>query len=224
MTTVFLALGSNLGDRQLYLTQALTLLPPEIAVERFSPIYETPPWGFADQPPFLNMVCQAETGLAPLELLDRLKFLEEKIGRQKTLRYGPRTIDLDILIYDSVVYHHPRLDIPHPRLAERAFVLLPLADLAPEFEHPALHKSIRDLLAQVDRAGIAPVARDESDAPAEIYAWLKTQSEVRSLYQNLPPSHQREYLKHILSARKPATRQRRLQQMADQLKDEGVRL
>ena len=137
MARVYLALGTNLGERMLNLAQALALLPPEVTILRSSPVYETPPWGVTDQPAFLNMVCEAETALEPLALLDRLKALEEKMGRQSSVRFGPRLIDLDILFYDDLVYHDERLEIPHPRLAERAFVLVPLAESGAGPDAPA---------------------------------------------------------------------------------------
>jgi len=217
MTTVFLALGSNLGDRMVNLTQALTLLPPQITLEKASRVFETPPWGVTDQPAFLNMVVSAETSLAPLDLLDRLKFLEEKIGRQKSIRYGPRTIDLDILFYNGIVYHNPRLDIPHLRVPERAFVLVPMTDLASDLEHPVLHQTIQQLAVKVDSAGINPVTTIENNPPGEISLALQAQPVLLERYQHLPPSHQWEYLKYILEARKPVTRQRRLQAMAAKL-------
>ena len=221
MARVYLALGTNLGERMLNLAQALALLPPEVTILRSSPVYETPPWGVTDQPAFLNMVCQAETALEPLALLDRLKDLEEKMGRQSSVRFGPRLIDLDILFYDDLVFHDERLEIPHPRLAERAFVLVPLADLAPDLVHPASRQTIRTLLAKVDRSGITRVTAEGDHPPAEVCEYLQTHLPVLQLFQRLPPSHQREWLKYVLEARKPTTRQRRLEKMAAHLSGEG---
>jgi len=221
MTQVYLGLGTNLGERMVNLAQALSLLPPAVTVLRCSPVYETPPWGFADQPAFLNMVCEVESDLQPLALLERLKALEEKMGREKTVRYGPRLIDLDILFYADLVYKDDRLEIPHPRLAERAFVLAPLADLAPEFRHPLTHQTIRAMVAQVDASGVTPVTSVDDHPPYEVSNYIQSRASVQQLYQRLPPSHQREWLKYVLEARKPATRQRRLEKMAAQLIGEG---
>ena len=151
--TVFLALGTNLGDRQANLAAAAAGLPPRVRPEAFSPIYETEPWGYADQPAFLNQVIRAETDLSPADLLAWLKGLEEKLGREPGFRYGPRLIDLDILIYDDLQLSTPELTIPHPRLAERAFVLVPLADLAPGWVHPGLGKTVEEMLEGVERSG-----------------------------------------------------------------------
>jgi 2-amino-4-hydroxy-6-hydroxymethyldihydropteridine diphosphokinase len=156
MTTskVTLALGTNLGDRLDNLQVAIAALPPAVKVLKRSPVYETPPWGLTDQPAFLNMVLSGRTRLAPLKLLTFLKDLETRLGRQPSIRYGPRKIDIDILFYDDIVLDTPELTIPHPRLQERAFVLVPLADLAPRLVHPALGKTVRQLLAEVDTTGV----------------------------------------------------------------------
>lgn len=158
MARLYLALGSNLGDRRANLQSALQALPPAVLVRRASPVYETPPWGLTEQPAFLNMVVEAETGLPPLDLLSHLKRLETQLGRLPAVRYGPRLIDIDILFYDDLVLDSPGLTIPHPRLHERAFVLVPLADLAPDLVHPRLGQTLRDLLAAVDASGIVRCA------------------------------------------------------------------
>jgi len=144
--TIYLALGTNLGDRFANLRTTIDSLALQVHVEAESRIYETPPWGFLDQPAFLNMALRAQTDLAPADLLAFLKTLETDLGRAPTFRNGPRLIDIDILFYDDFVLDTPPLVIPHPRLHERAFVLVPLADIAPDFIHPVLNQSIRALL------------------------------------------------------------------------------
>jgi len=157
---VYLALGTNLGDRLTNLRAALGALAPQVIVRAESLVYETEPWGYADQPAFLNQVVHAETELSPLELLTHLKALEQALGRVPTFRNGPRLIDLDILFYDDLVLDTstssvPPLVIPHPRLHERAFVLVPLADLAPGLVHPRLGRSVSQLVETVDRRGVS---------------------------------------------------------------------
>jgi 2-amino-4-hydroxy-6-hydroxymethyldihydropteridine diphosphokinase len=152
--TVYIALGTNLGDRPANLRAAIRSMPPAVRVLAESHVYETPPWGYEDQPAFLNMVFKAETKLGPEALLGYLKQLEVKLGREQNFRWGPRLIDLDILFYDDLVLNSPPLVIPHPRLHERAFVLVPLADVAPDLIHPIFKRSVREFLAEIDPQGI----------------------------------------------------------------------
>jgi 2-amino-4-hydroxy-6-hydroxymethyldihydropteridine diphosphokinase len=151
---VTLALGTNLGDRPGNLRAAITALAPTVTVLRQSFIYETLPWGVIDQPSFLNMVISGKTRQKPQELLKNLKELETQLGRVPSIHYGPRKIDIDILFYDNLLFESPELTLPHPHLHERAFVLVPLADLMPEQIHPLLGKTIRQLLAEMDTTGV----------------------------------------------------------------------
>lgn len=155
---VYLALGTNLGDRLANLKQAITALTPQMEVKAKSPVYETPPWGYEDQPKFLNQVVKAKTYLDPEPLLKHLKRLEIALGRQASFPNGPRLIDIDILFYDNLVLNKPSLVIPHPRLHERAFVLLPLTDIEPDLVHPVSKKTAREMLAECNLAGIEKVA------------------------------------------------------------------
>lgn len=151
---IYLALGTNLGNRAANLRAALSLLAPSVVVRRVSPVYETEPWGYRDQPAFLNQVLEAETELSAGELLSYLKKIEDKLGRQPTFRNGPRLIDIDILFFNNQVIQSGELAIPHPRLHERGFVLVPLSDLAPDLIHPELNRSVSDLLHRIDSSGI----------------------------------------------------------------------
>lgn len=152
---IYLSLGTNLGDRRENLRLAHNLLPPVIQVVASSSIYETDPWGYPDQPAFLNQVVQVETRLPPPALLVTLKDLERVLGRRPTFRYGPRLIDLDILIYGSLVIETPMLTIPHQRLAERAFVLVPMVELAPNLIHPLLGLTMQQLLQKTGNQGVS---------------------------------------------------------------------
>lgn len=154
MPFVYLALGTNLGDRSANLRAAVAALPPKVEVSNESRIYETPPWGFENQPAFLNMAIKGRTNLEPQSLLRHLKELEVQLGREQSFRWGPRLIDIDILFYDDLVVDTLSLVIPHPRLQERAFVLVPLADLAPDLVHPILEKTVKEMLADVDASNI----------------------------------------------------------------------
>ena len=154
MSTVYLALGTNLGDRSANLKDAIAALPPTLSALESSPVYETAPWGVTDQPAFLNMVVRGKTEYAPRELLKQLKLLETQLGRLPSIRYGPRKIDIDLLFYDDQILNTPELSIPHPGVPARSFVLVPLADLAPELVHPVSGKTIRQLLAEVNTDGV----------------------------------------------------------------------
>ncbi len=156
--TVYIALGTNLGERIDNLRAAIELMAPDVIVLAKSHVYETPPWGYEDQPPFLNMVVKAETDLEPEELLTYLKQIEAGLGREKSIRWGPRLIDLDILFYDDLIIDTPPLVIPHPRLHERGFVLVPLADVAADYVHPVLGEFVWELLLKADMSGIQPLS------------------------------------------------------------------
>ena len=155
---VYLALGSNLGDRLANLKEAIAALTPQMNVKAKSQVYETPPWGYEDQPKFLNQVVRAKTYLEPEQLLKHLKRLEVALGRKESFPNGPRLIDIDILFYDDLVLKTPALVIPHPRLHERAFVLMPLMDIDPDLVHPVSKKSVREMVALCNSEGIEKVA------------------------------------------------------------------
>ena len=149
LVTVYLGLGSNMGNRQGNLDRALDFLSQRLRVEQVSSIYDTEPIGNIEQPRFLNLVCQVYTRLAPGELLTLAKGIELKLGRALGKSNAPRPIDIDILFYGNQVFETPDLVIPHPRLAERAFVLTPMAEIAPDLVHPVSSKTIKQLLKEI---------------------------------------------------------------------------
>ena len=155
--TVYLSLGSNLGNRAANLVMALRLLAPLCRIEAVSSLYETEPVGVTGQPPYYNAACLAVTGLGPGDLMRHLKNVEHEVGRRPSPggpRWAPRPIDLDILFYGDAVTEEADLQVPHPRLAERAFVLVPLAELCPEHRHPILGRTVGEMLAGLPREGV----------------------------------------------------------------------
>ncbi len=147
MTRAYIGFGSNLGDRE----QAILAAADELGIARLSAIRETAPWGVLDQPPFLNAVGELETEDPPRALLERLLAVEREHGRIRFERWGPRTLDLDLLVYGDLELAEPGLTVPHPSLHERAFVLEPLAELAPDLKIPG-KGAVRDLLARLQSA------------------------------------------------------------------------
>jgi 2-amino-4-hydroxy-6-hydroxymethyldihydropteridine diphosphokinase len=158
-TKIYVSLGSNLGDRPKMLAGALEgMNAAGVRVLRRSSFYETQPWDAPEQPWFLNAVAEAETFLPAHQLLAELMAIEQAFGRERTIFRGPRTLDLDLLLYGASIIHTEQLEVPHPRMAMRRFVLIPLVELAPDLEHPVLHKSMAELLA-------------ESADPCEVRVW-----------------------------------------------------
>lgn len=151
---VYLALGSNLDDRLANLKETAASLSPQMEIRARSHIYETPPWGYEDQPKFLNQALKVQTYLQPEPLLRHIKRLEIALGRKASFPNGPRLIDIDVLFYDEIVLNTPTLTLPHPRLHERGFVLLPMMDIAPDLVHPLTRKTIREMVAFCNLGGI----------------------------------------------------------------------
>ncbi|MHB1413619.1 MAG: 2-amino-4-hydroxy-6-hydroxymethyldihydropteridine diphosphokinase [Chloroflexota bacterium] len=160
MARVFLGLGANLGDARANIEEALSLLEPRVHVGAVSSWYDTAPVGYLDQPRFLNLVCEGTTDLAPAELLAFVKGIERQLGRQPTVRYGPRPVDIDILLYDDKVIRIPGLEIPHPRLAERGFVLLPLAEIAAAVIVPGTGKTVAELRRALPEQDVKRLGQD----------------------------------------------------------------
>ena len=150
----WIGLGSNLGDREGTIRRALEQIEcRRTQVHRVSSLYETEPMYLEEQPPFLNAVAELRTSASPLSLLSHLRHIESSFGRVRTMRNGPRTLDLDLLLYERVVMRSPRLQLPHPRISERRFVLEPLAELAPGLRHPVSNATIAELLAALPSGG-----------------------------------------------------------------------
>jgi len=150
MSIVYIGIGSNLGDRQENCLHAIELLQKKgIVVTKKSSLYETEPWGYKDQPQFINMAIEIETEFNPEELLTVLKNIEREMGREESFRWGPRKVDLDILLFDTIILTEDSLEIPHPLLHKRYFVLRPLCEIASDILHPLLKVSIFDLLQQL---------------------------------------------------------------------------
>lgn len=156
MTLAYVALGSNLDGPQQQVLNAMAALAalPDTQLLRRSALYRTPPWGLLEQPSFVNAVVELDTGLSPRALLQALLSIEQQAGRVRAERNGPRTLDLDLLHMDGLRLDFPELTLPHPRMAERAFVLLPLNDVAPTLALPGLG-TVAELLAGIDTAGCA---------------------------------------------------------------------
>lgn len=152
MHIAYIGIGSNLGNREGNCLDAIRVLSDRgMTVRKQSSMYETEPWGVADQARFINMAIEIETDKTPDELLHSLKEIERGAGRTEAIRWGPRVIDLDILFYDDLVINNAGLQIPHPYMQERDFVLKPLAEIAPDKIHPVLKKTVREMLSELER-------------------------------------------------------------------------
>jgi 2-amino-4-hydroxy-6-hydroxymethyldihydropteridine diphosphokinase len=159
LKTAYLALGSNIGDREANLREALHRLEmKDLRITRKSSLYETEPREMLDQPWFLNAVVEIETSLLPMQLLGRIRKTESEMGRRRVTPKGPRNIDIDILFYGRAVIDTPELQVPHLRSAERAFVLEPLAEIAPDLRHPVTGKTAGQMLEALEPQGVKRLA------------------------------------------------------------------
>jgi len=150
MAEAYIGIGSNLGNRKQNCEKAISLLTENrITVLKRSTMLETEPWGIKDQPKFINMAIKIDTILEPEDLLNLLKEIESAVGRTQTFRWGPRIIDIDILLYDNLILNTNNVQIPHPGIKDRDFVLRPLAEIAPDKIHPVFRKSIKELLSEL---------------------------------------------------------------------------
>lgn len=147
--TIFLALGSNVGDQEGQMNDAIKLLTSQVTHISRAPFYRSKPMGVTNQPDFVNMALKGSTILSPGELLTFVKAIEQQIGRVYRYRWGPREIDIDIIFYDNLIFKSETLEIPHPRAVERDFVLRPISDLDPTFVHPVFHKQVDELLTSL---------------------------------------------------------------------------
>lgn len=160
MNTAYIGLGTNIEPRKKYLDEALEQMKKaSITICKQSSVYETAPVGYADQADFLNMVIEAKTSLSSFSLLDRLQEIERMLGRKREIRFGPRTIDLDILLYNQENSEIERLILPHPRMAERAFVLIPLKEIAPDLHIQAFGKTVRGLVEELNKEDLEGVRK-----------------------------------------------------------------
>jgi 2-amino-4-hydroxy-6-hydroxymethyldihydropteridine diphosphokinase len=167
---VYLALGANIGNRQRNIELGLRWLAPAVRVTAVSSLYRSTALvleGAPAGPDYVNCVCEAETELAPHDLLAHVKSIEHAIGRRPAERWSPRPIDIDILLYDDTIIDDPDLTIPHPRMLERNFVLVPLAEIAPTLTHPTAHRTITDLAAAIDSITLEPLAAPHEWRPPE---------------------------------------------------------
>ncbi|MEJ2184333.1 MAG: 2-amino-4-hydroxy-6-hydroxymethyldihydropteridine diphosphokinase [Gemmatimonadota bacterium] len=160
MATAYLGLGTNLGDRDDNLARALELLDARVGIDAVSSVYESEPVGYTAQPEFLNLVARTHTSLAPLDLLGVLQDVERALGRERHFRNAPRVIDVDLLLYDQQVLSEPGLNVPHPRMLERDFVLRPLLELEPELRHPSAGRL-------ADRLSAGPLSGTATPRPAQ---------------------------------------------------------
>ncbi len=184
---VSLGLGSNLGDRHGYLIEAIDRLKSQIKIEAVASIYETEPWGYLDQPQFLNTACVGATSLTPNELLVFVKSIETEMGREATFRYGPRVIDIDVLLIEDQIIETDSFHIPHAALAERAFVLVPLAEIAPQFIHPVLNNPIETLRDRVDASAVKIFARRPMRVGSKWLHWDR-QTYIMGIINTTPDS------------------------------------
>jgi 2-amino-4-hydroxy-6-hydroxymethyldihydropteridine diphosphokinase len=161
LAQIYLSIGSNIGKRQKYLKYAVEKLSAHLDNVKVSSLYATEPWGNKDQPEFLNLCLSGRTSSSPAELLELTRSIEKSLGRTHQEKWGPREIDIDILFYDDAIIKTAALEIPHPYVSERAFVLIPLMELAPDLVHPVLKLTISKLAAEIGSSGVRKLPDEE---------------------------------------------------------------
>lgn len=169
MRNIYLLLGSNLGDRHSYLREGALLIEREIGpIEKSSSIYQTASWGNTGLPEFLNQALQVSTSLSPRDLLFTVNAIEKSLGRERVQKWGSRTLDIDILLYENEIINEPDLVIPHPLMQERRFALAPLCEIAPDMVHPLIGKKIKELLSELSDDLYVQVESDNNNMPQDI--------------------------------------------------------
>jgi 2-amino-4-hydroxy-6-hydroxymethyldihydropteridine diphosphokinase len=161
LAQIYLSIGSNMGDRRKYLKYAVERLSARLDSVKVSSLYATEPWGNTEQPEFLNLCLSGKTSSSPEELLELTRSIEKSLGRTHQEKWGPREIDIDILFYDNAIIKTAALEIPHPYVSERAFVLIPLNEIAPDLIHPVLKVSISKLAAETGPSGVRKLADEK---------------------------------------------------------------
>jgi len=214
---VCLGLGTNLGDRERNLRQACRELAAVFQFEMFSRVHETTPWGVTEQPLFLNLCVVGKTELDPHTLLKYLKEIEEALGRMPTFRYGPRLIDIDILLYGERMIVSEGLTVPHPHMTERAFVMIPLSEVAGSFRHPITGETINAMANRMDNQDVIPIEPQPPYPPRDLLLVLADAPGAQQAFLNLPPSHMQAYLSWLNEAKKPETRARRCAQVREKV-------
>ena len=214
---VCLGLGANLGNREGNLRQACRDLAVVFKFDMFSKVYETTPWGVTNQPLFLNLCAVGRTDVDPPALLKYVKEIEEALGRTPTFRYGPRLIDIDILLYGGRIISTERLTVPHPHMTERAFVMIPLSEVAGSFRLPTTGDPICSLANRLVNQGVTPIEPQPPYPPKDLLLTLAEVPGAQRVFLSLPPSHMQAYLSWLDESKEPEIRAERCVQIREKV-------